>query len=426
MLFLPVVYLCNIVLFLAVLNGRFRMLTGLITGGAVFVLSLILGATVAPALNDTAGEIANGINVFLMLAASVFLATNGIAQKLFVGILAVCNYTFLWGVVEHLLGALPFGTSGFMAYVVGSAVYILFTFLSMITFLRPLHLFAARMVSVLSVGLCVGQAACLFAANGTFTGALGITTYPPRFFLTVLIYLFLAFVVRCAYSAARFRERECTVEHRDELLAAEADYFTAMVGNVTNAKTVRDHHNFVLSEISEYAKGGNCEGVLKVISEEGSLHDPLLETYSENPYINAVLAAKAAYARHCGIEMESNVEIGETRLKTVELCVILNDVLAHAIDCAERSGAEERLVRLTVLPVERRITFEAVYPAAHPERKKSVRSMSVNDFVKTLITPKPKDGLELPSVRAILERTSGTMNLTAAGRSEILRIILNV
>ena len=136
-----------------------------------------------------------------------------------------------------------------------------------------------------------------------------------------------------------------------------------MVGNVTNAKTTRDHYSFILSEITGYARSGNCEGVLNTIADASELRDPLLQHYSENPYINAVVAAKAAYAKHCGIRLESNVELGATRLKTIEFCVILNDVLAHAIEQAEHSSAEDKVVRMTVLPVENRITFEAVYSA---------------------------------------------------------------
>lgn len=69
-----------------------------------------------------------------------------------------------------------------------------------------------------------------------------------------------------------------------------------MVGNVTNAKNAQEHHDFVLHEIATEAQGGSCEGVLNIIKEETVLHDPYLQRYSENPYVNAVLAGKAAYA----------------------------------------------------------------------------------------------------------------------------------
>lgn len=426
MLCLPVVFLCNAFLFLAILNGRFRMLTGLIVSGAAYVLSLVLNLFLSPAFNDTTGVIGNGINVFLLLIAAVFLYTNSITQKIFVAVLLISNYSFLYPLTEQLLGVLPFAASGFAAVLVGILVYLFFSFLSLITFMRPLHYFANRGISVLSIGLCCAQVLALLAANSTITDSFGVKTYAPRFFLTVFVYLMIAFAVRAAYNAAKFKEHECTAEHRDALLHAEANYFNAMVGNVTNAKTARDHHSFILHEISDYARRGDCEGVLNTIADEGDLRDPLLVQYSENPYINAVVAAKAAYAKHCGIRLESNVELGATRLKTIEFCVLLNDMLTHAIDCAEHSRAEEKLVRMTVLPGEDRITFEAVYSAPVKAKKRApLTSKSFNDILASLLEPKKAEQLGLEAVRGIIERYSGAMNLSAAGSSEILRIAIN-
>ena len=182
----------------------------------------------------------------------------------------------------------------------------------------------------------------------------------------------------------------------------------------------------MISEIADYARQGNCDGVLNTIADETVLRDPLLEFYSENPYVNAVVAAKAAYANHCGVRLESNVELGATHLKTIEFCVILNDVLSHAIESAERSHAEDKRVRMTVLPVEDRITFEAVYSApVKTKRRIPLTASSVTAIIKSLFEPKTDDGLKLEAVRGIIERCSGTMNLSAAGGSEILRIVIN-
>ena len=153
MLCLPVVFLCNTLLFLTILNGRFRMATSLIASGAAYVLSLLLNLLLSPAFNDVSGQIGNGMNVFLLLAASVFLYTNNIAQKLFVAILLVCNYSFLSAFTEYFLGVLPFGAGGFPAVVIGIVLYLFFSFLSLITFVRPFQDFADRGPSVLSIGL---------------------------------------------------------------------------------------------------------------------------------------------------------------------------------------------------------------------------------------------------------------------------------
>ena len=168
--------------------------------------------------------------------------------------------------------------------------------------------------------------------------------------------------MRAAYNAAKYKERACTADFRSALMQAEANYFNAMVGSVTNAQTARDHHRFILGEITEAARHGDLETIRTTIADEGDLRDPLLDRYSENPYINAVVAANAAYAKHCGIRLESNVELGAARLKTIEFCVILNDALVYAIDRAGAADTDDKLVRMTVTPLEGRITFEAVYP----------------------------------------------------------------
>lgn len=427
MLCLPVVFLCNALLFLAILNGRFRMVTSLIVSGAAYVLSLLLNLFLSPAFNDATGQIGNGINVFLLLVAAVFLYTNNIVQKLFVAILLICNYSFLSAFTEYFLGALPFGTGGFLSIVIGILIYLFFSFLSLITFVRPFHYFADRGFSVLSIGLCCAQLLCLLVANGSLTGLFGIRTYAPRFFLTVFFYLIIAFTARAAYNAAKYKERTCTAAFRDALLQAEANYFNAMVGNVTNAQTARDHHRFVLGEITEAARHGDLESIRTTIADEGDLRDPLLDQYSENPYINAVVAANAAYAKHCGIRLESNVALGSTRLKTIEFCVILNNTLAYAIDRANCAQTDDKLVRMTVMPAENRITFEAVYSAPAPVRKrKALTAQSVSTLVASLLEPKTEeDNPQLEAVRGIIERTSGTMNRSAAGGSEILRIVVN-
>lgn len=92
---LPVVFLCNALLLLTVLNSRFRLLAEAIVSGGVFVLSILLNLLLSPAFNDATGQFGNGMNVLLLLVAAVFLYTNNLAQKLSLSLLMICNYAFL-------------------------------------------------------------------------------------------------------------------------------------------------------------------------------------------------------------------------------------------------------------------------------------------------------------------------------------------
>ena len=152
---LPVVFLCNALLLLTVLNSRFRLLAEAIVSGGVFVLSILLNLLLSPAFNDATGQFGNGMNVLLLLVAAVFLYTNNLAQKLSLSLLMICNYAFLLPVTTTLLKALPFAGDGIWSAVIGGLLYIVLTFLSFMTLAHPFRYFAQRGVSVLSVGLCV-------------------------------------------------------------------------------------------------------------------------------------------------------------------------------------------------------------------------------------------------------------------------------
>ena len=253
---LPVVFLCNALLLLTVLNSRFRLLAEAIVSGGVFVLSILLNLLLSPAFNDATGQFGNGMNVLLLLVAAVFLYTNNLAQKLSLSLLMICNYAFLLPVTTTLLKALPFAGDGIWSAVIGGLLYIVLTFLSFMTLAHPFRYFAQRGVSVLSVGLCVSLTICLFCANGILPAFFGLNSVTQRLILTAALYLVLAFTVRAAFNAAKYQENACTAEHREQLLGAEADYFRAMVGNVTNAKNAQEHHDFVLHEIAAEAQDG--------------------------------------------------------------------------------------------------------------------------------------------------------------------------
>ena len=130
---LPVVFLCNALLFLTVLNSRFRLLAEAIVSGGVFVLSILLNLLLSPAFNDATGQFGNGMNVLLLLVAAVFLYTNNLAQKLSLSLLLISNYAFLLPVTTTLLKALPFAGDGIWSAVIGSLLYIVLTFLSFMT-----------------------------------------------------------------------------------------------------------------------------------------------------------------------------------------------------------------------------------------------------------------------------------------------------
>ncbi len=92
---------------------------------------------------------------------------------------------------------------------------------------------------------------------------------------------------------------------------------------------------------------------------------PMLRGYNENPYINAVIATKAALCSQSGIMFESSAFIGETPLKTGEICIIANELLTKAWLTASHFEGE-RKIHFYIVYRTGRLCFEAVY-SAYPE-----------------------------------------------------------
>lgn len=104
------------------------------------------------------------------------------------------------------------------------------------------------------------------------------------------------------------------------------------------------------------------------IYKQNNAKSPLAGLYSQNPYVNGVIAAKAAFAAQNSVSFESNAFTGETPLTTVELCVLISEMLTRA--CGEAAAYEgERRVRFTAQPGENSLTMEAVYSGQLPQKE---------------------------------------------------------
>ena len=140
---------------------------------------------------------------------------------------------------------------------------------------------------------------------------------------------------------------------------------------------------------------------------------PLQAASGEDFFFYCALLFSSRYVSRISTTETTNVKMSETGIE-------------YKTPSKPNQIAEEPRVRITALPVENRITFEAVYSAQKKQKKRTpATKSSVNDLVHKLFEPKKPQVLGMEVVRGILERYSGAMDLSAAGGSEILRIIIN-
>ena len=401
---LAVVLLCTAGLYMALLEDRFRLWATVACYGGAYLLSLAVGWAVRALLGPTWAVAAGALVLF---GASLFLSRNGLLDKLYLAVLALSNTLYLEAFLPLLLGTLPFSTAGAFAAVASLVATLLLTALMGLCLYRPFRHFSGRGPSAFLAGMCLLQLAACGVSNGRVDFLFRAHIPAERLLAATLLYLAVLFAFRSVYQAGRYSQRVAEEAARSTMLEMESGDFHDTLAAVKEVRAARKAGEYALDTVGARL--------------------PILATYSENPYLSAVIAVKAAFAAQNSIHFESNALVGETPLSTAELCVIANELLTRACeDAAAYQG--ERRVRFTVFPGENALTMEAVYSADLPEQEKfSWRGKSFSQLMEWLFedSPEREETLQgLDNTREIVERYSGKLSVSGAAGETILRLAL--
>lgn len=432
MIYFSIVFLCMAGLFLALLEDRFRVWTTIGAVGGGYVLSLVLAfllrrLTDHPVLAQQLPCLA-GAAVFFVL--SLFFFTNNILQKLFLALLSLCNFTFLSFFIPLLLGLMPFSTAGAFAGFFSAVTYLLFTLLLGLCLYRPIRHYSDRGASGFLVGMCLLLLCLYLLSLGLFDFLFRTNIFAARLLAAVLLYGAMIFAFRSIYQAGRFREKTAAASARGSILAMESEALTDLLTAMREAQSAQKSGEYALDTIAVLLADGASEKIPAYIAsvKQNSLHTPVLKKYHENPYLNAVIAVKAAFAAQNNIVFECNAVTGEIPLKTGELCILVNELLAKA--CREAASFEgERKLRFTAFPAKDALTLEVVYSSLLPEPEKfTLRGKKAADIAQWLFEDASQDagslqGLE--STEEIIGRYSGKLTLSGASNEIILQVYLH-
>ncbi len=432
MIYFSIVFLCMAGLFLALLEDRFRIWTTLGAVGGGYVLSLILAFLLRRLTDDPllAQQLPCFAGAAVFFALSLFFFTNNILQKLFLALLSVCNFTFLSFFIPLLLGLMPFSTAGAFAGIFSAFTYLLFTLLLGLCLYRPIRHYSDRGASGFLVGMCFLVLILYFLSLGLFDFLFRTNIFAARLLAAVLLYGAMIFAFRSIYQAGRFRETASSAAARSSVFAMESEALTDLLTAIREAQSAQKAGEYALDTIAVLLADGVSEKIPAYISsvKQNSLHTPVLEKYHENPYLNAVIAVKAAFASQNSIAFECNAMMGEAPLKTTELCILINELLTKA--CRETANFEgERKVRFTAFPARDALTLEVVYSSVLPEAEKfTLRGKKSSDVMNWLFDDSPQaegslQGLE--NTEEIISRYSGKLTVSSAQNEIILQVCLH-
>ena len=418
---------CTGGLFLCLLEDRFRLWATVGCYAAVYALSLALSWVVLA----LAGPLwACGAGALVFFGASLFLSRNNPLQKFYLALLAFSNALFLEALLPLALGALPLSPAGILAEVLSIAALVLFSLFLGLCLYHPFHHFKDRGPSAFLVGVCLLQGLCCALSTGRLDPLFRYQPAGARVFWAGACYLLLLFLLRSVYQAGRFRQRAAEESARQALLGARSGDFTDLLAVTKEAQNARKAGEYALDTVRVMVQDGN-ENLIPAYAasfKEDSRRLPLLASYSENPYVNGVIAAKAAFAAQNGIAFESSAQLRDTPLPTAELCVAVNELLGRACLEASQYGGEKKKVRFAAFSGEGTLTLEMVYSGELPEEGRfSPKGKNFSQLLQWLFEERPPEGGNLQGLESTLEilsRYSGSLSVSSAPGEVLLRTVL--
>lgn len=413
-------------LYLCLLEDRFRLWTTVGCYGAAYVLSLGLGWI----LSGLAGPLwacAGGALLFFL--ASLFLSRNNPLQKLYLVLLTVSNTLFLQALVPPLLGTLPFSPAGIWGEVLPILLQLLLTGFLGLCLYHPFHHFQDRGPSAFLGGVCLLQILCALISAGRLDPLFRYQPAGARVFWAGILYLLILFLLRSVYQAGRFRQRTGEEAARTAMLDMESGDFSDLLAVIKEARDARKAGEYALDTVQVMLQDGN-ESLVPAYAasfKENSRRLPLLAFYSENPYVGGVIAAKAAFCAQNHVAFESSAKVEDVSLPTVELCVLVNEMLTKA--CLEASQASgEKKVRFAAFSTEGVLTVETVYSGELPNPQRfSPKGKTFSQLLAWLFDDRPREerGLQgLDNTLALLSRYSGKLSVSSAPGEILLRAVL--
>lgn len=251
-----------------------------------------------------------------------------------------------------------------------------------------------------------------------------------RLLLAALLYSAMIFAFRSLYQAGRFRARTAAGAAQERILAMESGDVADMLAALREVRSVQKSGEYALDTVTVMLADGleaQVPGYIAAAQEQRQ-QNPILAQYHENPYLNAVIATKAAFAAQNQIEFQCSAVTGDTPIKTAELCIIVNEMLTRA--CQEAAAYQgSRRLRFTLIPGEDILRFEVFYSGEAPQEKPTFRLKGArcSDLLAWLFddTPRGDDTLRgLENTAELVERHSGRLSVSGTPGEVLLQAAL--
>lgn len=409
---------CTAVALAVLLEQKYRgwiTLAALAAGGVLcWIAGPIFTHMFRHALYLTPAAVQNITVSTVFFVVSLFIFRNSLVQKLALILFSAVNLALFPALGEYLLGLLGGAVHGAAAQLLCSLLYLAGSALVWVVLGGLFHFYKEQHLSVSWVWLIACTLFLLQITGGAFDLLFAATQYWPRYVLALAAYAAVLFSSLALTSAGRFARRKAMLEAREEHLQSKSEYCRSMLVNIESLKNL-------------YEETGSS------VPAQESAFSSLFAVYHDNPYVSAVIATYAADAEMNGIRFEYSNDRFNTRLKTMEICTLLTDMLTAALNAAETSGCTDPFIRLSMTSGSASsLVIEAVY-SDHSKNHPDAAVFPPKDFKQALVwlrqlTQSRRSRIlrGMGDTQYLISRYSGTLDLAHRESESILRVAVHI
>lgn len=207
------------------------------------------------------------------------------------------------------------------------------------------------------------------------------------------------------------------LEQENQLLRAESLRYRELEAYVNETRTLRHDFRQHLRVLTELASSNRNDELREYLEQMQDSAVTRYTRYSANPAVDAIVGFFMQQAQTSGIEIDGAFELPESLpLAEADCCVILGNLLENACFAVLPLPEEQRKIRVAVRMLsEAMLGLLVENPCGKPVRF---------DADGLPVSMRPGHGLGLRSVKALVDRYHGTMEISSADNRFSVHIVL--
>jgi len=238
---------------------------------------------------------------------------------------------------------------------------------------------------------------------------ISVNPYSERKIILAMIALCvfaIAVIVLYLYStltAIKHSELKVASEHLIFEKEAQKRYYETQLNNQEELRRMKHDMNGHLNTVFQLLHDNKKEEALHYLISLGDYTEHnQKELYSQDPYLNAVVANYAAIFADHDIPFELDIQIGYMEIHYVEMCLALNNALQNALEASQNLPSNQRYVKLQIRTKQCRLLFRTT-------NRFNNNLNFVNGFPRST-KPDSGHGYGLISIRDAAESVGGFIN----------------